>query len=398
MVYLFLPFASLLVWLSFRSFMGGIRYRRFFRKELALSRSDFTPFATVIAPCRGLETGLAENLTALFEQDYPGYEIVFVVDDPGDPCAAVIERLAAAYEVRSSIVVAPQAIDSGQKVENLRHGVLHASDGSEVLVFVDSDARPSKRWLRSLIAPLQETGVGAATGYRWFISDEPTFASELRSAWNASITSALGPDRETNFCWGGSTAIRRETFDRLNIRERWLGTLSDDFTVTTVLREAGMPVVFVPQALTPSFGNCTFRELVSFTTRQMKITRVYAPPLWLLSLFGSALFNGVMLASLAIIWAASTNDLFVLAAIATVSIVSLLSIGKAWLRLKAVRFAMPEYERQLRRQVWTQHTFWTLTPALFLYNSIAALFSRTIVWRGITYRLNSPRETVIISE
>ena len=51
--------------------------------------------------------------------------------------------------------------------------------------------------------------VGAATGYRWFISNNPTFASEMRCAWNASTASALGPNTNTNFCWGGSSAIRR---------------------------------------------------------------------------------------------------------------------------------------------------------------------------------------------
>jgi hypothetical protein len=34
---------------------------------------------------------------------------------------------------------------------------------------------------------------------------------------------------------------------------------------------------------------------------------------------------------------------------------------------------------------------------LHLYNALAALFSRRITWRGITYELKSPTETVIIS-
>jgi ceramide glucosyltransferase len=398
MTYLFITFALILIWLSAKSLRGGFRYLDHFRRETERRPSAFTPFATVIAPCRGLDHDLEANLASLFAQDYPAYEIVLVVDDGRDPSVPVIERLMARSAVAAKLIVAAKAANSAQKVENLREGVQHACDASQILVFVDSDARPSKQWLRSLTAPLEDESVGAATGYRWFISNEPSFASEMRSAWNASIASALGPDSKSNFCWGGSTAIRREIFERLGIRDRWRGTLSDDFTVTSVLRESGMPILFVPQALTPSFGNCTVRELLSFTTRQMKITRVYAPQLWLLSLLGSALFNGVMLASLAIVWLASHNDFLVFAAIATASIVSLLSLGKAWLRLKAVRRAMPEYRPQLRRQAWTQYTFWLLTPALFLFNSIAALFSRTIEWRGIRYRLNSPRETVIISE
>jgi cellulose synthase/poly-beta-1,6-N-acetylglucosamine synthase-like glycosyltransferase len=102
-----------------------------------------------------------------------------------------------------------------------------------------------------------------------------SFASELRSAWNASIASALGPNLKSNFCWGGSTAIRRDVFERIDMREKWRGTLSDDFAVTRAIKAAGLAIYFVPKALIASVESCTFKELFEFTNRQMKITRVY---------------------------------------------------------------------------------------------------------------------------
>ena len=122
----------------------------------------------------------------------------------------------------------------------------------------------------------------------------------MNSVWNASIASALGPNTSSNFCWGGSMAIRRDTFERLDMREKWRGTLSDDFAVTRTMDEANLPIVFVPQAMTAAVESCTFRGMIEFTTRQMKITRVYAPNLWLLSFVGSGLFNAVMIASILI--------------------------------------------------------------------------------------------------
>lgn len=398
MIYLFLPFAVLLVWLSFKSFLGGVRYLRFFRSELAKQPSGFTPFVTVIAPCRGIERGMERNFENLFLQDHPAYEIIFVVDDKEDPCVPVIEKVAQNRAQRSKLIVAPNAIDCAQKVENLRAAVLHASAESEVFVFVDSDVRPSRDWLRSLVGPLVDNRVGAATGYRWFLAEPPTFASEMRSVWNASIASALGPDTRTNFCWGGSMAIRRATFEQLNVRDRLKGTLSDDFTVTRILNEAGLPIVFVPRAVTPSVSSCRFRELVEFTTRQMKITRVYAPKLWLMSLVGSGLFTAVMITGCSIILFSGENSAAIFPAIATLVLVSIFSIGKAWLRLSAVGLAMPEYRYAVGRQAFTQNTLWVLTPALFFYNSLAALLSRRITWRGITYELKSPTETVIIRD
>jgi ceramide glucosyltransferase len=405
MIFVFYALAAVLVWLSARSFVGGLAYLQYFKDELAKPPSGFTPFVSVIVPCRGLDDGLEENLTAVTEFDYPGYEVIFVVDGVDDAAMAVISPLAARVKSGSSCgrvpvvikqIVAPRSVESGQKVENLREAVLHVDARSDVFVFADSDARPHKQWLRNLVARLEDKTVGVATGYRWFISKTPTFASEMRSVWNASIASALG--RRSDFCWGGAMAIRRSIFEQLNIRERWRGTVSDDFLLARVMKEAGLPITFVPQALTPSAEDCTVHDLLEFTTRQMKLTRIYATPLWLMSLVGSGLFNVVMIAAFLIIILSNHNDLRVWLSLATIAAVAFFSIAKAWLRLRAVRLALPQYEAELKSQVWTQNTLWVLSPALFFYNSTAALLSRRMTWRGITYELKSPNETVIITD
>jgi ceramide glucosyltransferase len=394
MIFIFYFFAALLVYLSYKSFRGGIDYLNYFRSELAKPTSNYTPFASIIVPCRGLDQGLEKNLYAILEQDYPEYEVIFVVDDECDLAVEVINKCKySEWGKKSKLVVAPRATESSQKVENLREGVLHVSEKSQAFVFADSDARPSRDWLRRLVAPLEDENIGAASGYRWFISESPDFPSELRSAWNASIASALGRNSNRNFCWGGATAVRRKTFGRLNILERWRGTLSDDFTVTRVMNEAALSIHFVPQALTASIENCTFRELFEFTTRQMKVTRVYAPKLWMLSFFGSALFTLVMLAAVLIVTFGSWNGLPVWAAFSTLNLVTFFSIGKSWMRLKAVRMALPDHNQALRRQVLPQCVFWLISQPLFLYNCFAAALSRRMTWRGTRYELVSADET-----
>ena len=193
-------------------------------------------------------------------------------------------------------------------------------------------------------------------------------------------------------------AIRRDVFDRIDMREKWRGTLSDDFALTQAVKDAGLSIVFVPKALTASVENCSFHELLEFTTRQMKITRVYASHLWLLSFFGSALFVLVMKAAFLIEMFRQKTDFAVFTAIATIVLVTIFSTAKAWLRLEAVKLVLTKYKTELNRQFWPQITFWLLTPALFLYNSFAALISRRLTWRGITYELKSPVETVIIAD
>jgi cellulose synthase/poly-beta-1,6-N-acetylglucosamine synthase-like glycosyltransferase len=395
MIFVFYILAAVLIYFSYKSFRGGIEYLNYFKQELAKPLADFSPLATIFAPCRGIDQGMLENLDAFLSQDYPEYEVIFIVDEASDEATGLIESAWREARRQVKLVVAPKASDSSQKVTNLREAIPYADPSSEVFVFIDSDSRPPNEWLRNLVAPLADPQIGAATGYRWFISKNETLASEMRNMWNASIASALGPNRETNFCWGGATAIRREVFERLDVREKWRGTLSDDFTLTHAIKNAGLEIYFVPRALTPSIEDCSIHELFEFTTRQMKITRVYSPNLWIMSFVGSGMFTIVMIATLLIIILSAKNDLAVVAAMLTLVSVTILSIGKSWLRMQAVMLVLVPYRSKLRRQMFSQLTLWSLAPALFLYNSFAAWLSRRITWRGTTYEMTSATSTRI---
>jgi ceramide glucosyltransferase len=402
MTAVFCFFAGLLVLMSLKSFADGLAYLRFFRTETSRPLDEaYKPFATVIVPCRGVDPGLSENLAALLRLDYPKYELIFVSDSAADPSIAVIEAAIDAAGSNSPptsrIVIAPTAERSSQKVENLREAVLHARPESEVFVFVDSDARVSPQWLHAIVEPLSNPEVGASTGYRWFLAERPGFITELRSCWNASIASALGPNTSSNFCWGGSMAMRRETFERLGLRDKWLGTLSDDFVATRTIRNARLGIAFVPRAMAATVEDCTAAEMLEFTTRQIKITRVYMPRLWVLTLIGSILHVGVMIASITTALAAPRSITGIVAIVTLILLISL-STAKAYVRLTAVKLALSAYNEKLRHQLLPQLTLWSVTPIIFLYNSLAAAFSRRIRWRSTVYELKSPDETVIIAE
>jgi cellulose synthase/poly-beta-1,6-N-acetylglucosamine synthase-like glycosyltransferase len=401
-------FASLLLLQALISLRGGVRYLSYFRRELSAPRPAHTPYASIIVPCRGLDQNLHDNLSALCDQNYPAFEIIFVVDSPDDSALEIIERVRAergssASAFRTSVVVSGEARECGQKVHNLIVGVGAADERSEVFVFVDSDARPHRDWLRSLVAPLADGRTGAATGYRWFIPSNKSasrhkFASHLRAVWNASIASALGENSRANFCWGGSTAIRRATFAELDMTERWRGTLSDDFALTRALQDARLPIHFVPRCLTASHEDCSWRELFEFTTRQLKITRVYAPRLWRIVLISNLLFVAVFYGGLALAASRLWRGLPAALPLAFVAAIFVLGSFKALLRLRAVALAFESEHKIWRVGTLAAHLFlWPLASALFLYNALAAARSRRISWRGIHYELKSPTETVIIN-
>ena len=293
------------------------------------------------------------------------------------------------------VVVAGAAVDRGQKVHNLSFAIRHAHRDSEVFVFVDSDARPGKEWLRSLVAPLSDEKAGAATGYRWFIPARGGIASHLLSVWNAAIASALGADGMKNFCWGGSTAIRRTTFEASRVIDYWRGTVSDDFALTQALHDASLPIKFVTQCLTPSFENCTFSELLEFTTRQIKITRAYASHLWRSVFLGSGIFVITFFGGLALVIARAALGLSFGLPLLLLLVIFLMGAMKSHLRLRAVTAIIGEPKASSLVSTIAHMTLWPLASALYLYNAIAAAVSRRITWRGITYELKSPTETVI---
>ncbi len=390
--------AAIVIWLGLRSLRGGLRFARYLEAELTQEYPEFTPFVTVFVPCRGVDEGMRENLLAILGQEYPAFEIIVVADRADDPALAVVAEACRSFDRQTSpsvrVVIAGAATDSGQKVHNLRAAVGEADPQNAVFAFVDTDARPSSRWLQSLVAPLSDKSIGAATGYRWFVAPGG-IAAHLRSVWNASIASALGAQRDKNFCWGGSTAIRRKTFEQVKVADRWRGTVSDDFTMTRVLHEAALPIKFVPQCLTPSFESCSFHELIEFTTRQLKITRAYAPHLWKAVLTGSLLFGLGFFGGISLIAGRAAMGRSFATPLILLLVIFALGMMKSYLRLRAVRLVIGD--RRLRSFTTTlaHLTLWPLASLLFLWNALAAI-SRRITWRGITYELKSSTETVII--
>ena len=392
MIYLYYFLAAISCWIGFKSLMSGVRYAAYVRRETSRALPEFEPFVSVIAPSRGFEPGFVENVRPLTAQNYGDYEVVFVFDDPQDPSLPLVQDL------KAKVVISGPAVDSGQKVHNLIAGVENIDPRCKVIVFVDTDARPDRDWLRKLVAPLDDAEkYVTATGYRWFVPQRGGLASRLRGVWNASVASALGADMSKNFCWGGSTAIYRELFERMRIVDHWRGTVSDDFTITRVLKEDNLPICFTPNCLVPAVGDCGWRELIEFTTRQIKITRVYAPHLWLPLLLGSSLFaiafyGGLVLVAMRIFLGQS-----IAAPLGFVLVIFALGAAKGFIRWRAVSIPLANYRAEMRRDLPAHVCLWPLASLLYLYNAIVAGFSRRITWRGITYELKSPREAVIIS-
>ena len=352
--------------------LDGLRTARHMRtyRPISVPRHDRV---VVFCPCKGIDPEFEKNVQSVLNQDYPDYSVQFIVESENDAAHAVLRQLGA------NVLVAGKTADRGQKVHNLATAVAQRPD-ADVYVFCDSDARFPRNWLSRLTAPLDRTNI--TTGYRWYSATRFHFPTLMRSAWNASSVSILG-DHDRNFAWGGSTALHRETFLRLKILDAWQGCVSDDYAITRAAQAARTRIIFVPECLIPSYGECTIGELLEFSTRQIIITRVYHPQLWRLGFIGHAIFNAafwLLLASHPLLWA----------------VIYALSAARCLVRYSAVKTVPPL--SSLSGQGWFYILCAPLVALLYLYNMVVSAAGTEIVWRQIHYKLVSPNETHVFGE
>src|ERR1700675_3497638 len=78
------------------------------------------PPVTLLKPLCGAEPGLYQHLRSFCLQDYPQFQIVCGVRDPGDPACAVVKRLAAEFPaVPIDLAINPELHGSNLKISNL---------------------------------------------------------------------------------------------------------------------------------------------------------------------------------------------------------------------------------------------------------------------------------------
>jgi len=375
------------------------------RAALAAPPTGYARKATVVSPVKGVDPDFDATLAGLLGQRYGApYELLFVVESERDPACEAIRRAredaartGSCRAQRVEVIVAGPCSDRGQKVHNQTAALKRAAPDSEILAFVDSDGRPSADWLANLVEPLAEAnvGIGVATGFRWYVPIHGGFASAMASLWNAMAVTLIGGKRRA-FAWGGAMALRRETFTRVQVEERWRGSVSDDGGVSIAVRDAGLTIAFVPKCLVPSLHDFTTGSLWEFVVRQYVILRVYTPHLYRVALVSMALSVTGFAGGIALgLWG------FVIGrppwiVIALTALVYGLNVALGAVRYVNARAVLPAHRGALAE---TRGVYLFAGPLAWGLN-LAALFAsgmkRTLTWRGIHYELRSANDLVVV--
>ena len=214
----------------------------------------------------------------------------------------------------------------------------------------------------------------------------------MASVWNAG-SAVSAADKRNGFAWGGATAIRRDTFDGIDVRKYWWSALSDDLALTAAVRVAGLEIRFVPQAIVATPEDYSFAGTMEWTSRQMKLVRHYLPNLWVAALF----LYGV--STLGMVWG-------ILVGIAAGLLRVEPPLG-SWLAVAQVPLlvlegalvlvaARPTLDKTAAAGIRLWHA--ALVPLASIVASadlLLSLSSRTITWGGIVYEIVLDRYTIV---
>jgi ceramide glucosyltransferase len=226
--------------------IAALRFR-FAHPELAPApdRGMPPPRVSVLKPLHGMEPLLAQRLESFFRQDYPVFELIFGVRSGVDPALEVVERLRQKHPgIPTRVVICGEPAYPNAKVALLEKMVAAAS--YPYLVITDSDVQVSSDFLKQVVYPLLDSGVGLVTciyrgvpaGGLWSRLEALGMSVEMSSG--VLVAELL---EGMKFALGPAMATRKDVLAKLGGIEVLGGYCSDDFVLGQLTYEAGKKVV-----------------------------------------------------------------------------------------------------------------------------------------------------------
>ncbi len=237
-----------------------------------------SPKASVIIPIRGSDECLESNVKSLLDQDYPDYELIYVVDTDQQALAERLSRVG----VKVVFSDFQCALCSG-KIRAQLSGL--KSSSGDIIVFGDSDTRYDRGWLREMVGGLKK--FDATTTYPWPSPTKFTLKNLVRSGfWTLGFESQFS--EANRFLWGGSMAFRREFISRPDVIKELSEEWCDDCTLTRIIKRNKGKIGFLMNAMPLNVFN--ENDLIKWSSRQLITIRKYSPKGAKAYLFAGTLF------------------------------------------------------------------------------------------------------------
>ncbi len=397
MIPLAITLFNILVGLALAQVACAAFFVRLFWRRPAIPVPDTQlPRVAVLLSLRGADPHLAGGLRRLLTQNYPRYEVRIVVDHDGDPAWQVVQN---AIRDTGATHVHVSPLRQRSETCSLKNSALvqmaaELDDAIEVVAQADADLVSHDNWLRELVSPLVEEGVGATFGNRWFMPREGRWGSLVRYVWNVF---AVVPMYLLGIPWGGTFAMKTTVLRRSDLVGRWSKSVVEDAPVRSALEELGLSVKFVPSLMMVNREECSLPFSLDFIKRQLTWTRIYHPN-WLPVLLHGLGTAGALIISLVLaVWGLASGA-WPLAAWAGGGLLAYLTIMLflvGWLEVTVRRSVRGHGDRTDWMSFATLAKLVLALPLTQMVHLIAVLlaqFRRYVAWRGVTYHVRGPWE------
>lgn len=203
--------------------------------------------ASIVIVSRGRPALLQRCLTGVSQLCFDRFEVVVVSDQSG---LDAVSRAGLSGRIKT------RAFDE-ENISAARNVGIKAASGA-VIAFLDDDAVPEPTWLDHLIAPFEDPGVAATSGYvrgrngiafqwRARVVNETGFAREVEAHGTAPFTPETGA-REAVKTEGTNVAVRRSVLAEIGGFDPAFRFFLDETDVDMRLAGAGHRTVLVPLA------------------------------------------------------------------------------------------------------------------------------------------------------
>ncbi len=254
---LFLPAAGYQV-LAIIAALRHLRRGAATRDRCAPTGRDATA-VSVLKPLRGLDPNTYQAFVSQANQNYPTFEILFGVHDPGDPAAAEVRRLQRQFPQARIRLIAGSAPAPNGKCGVLIELARHAQ--YPIWVVNDSDIVVDSAYLSEIVSPLENTDIGLVTClYR-------VRAHTVPAAWEAlgimtdfmpsTLVAQLLGVRE--FGLGSTLAFRAADLERAGGFQAISAYLADDYQLAKRITSLGKRALLSTYTVETALGDATWR-------------------------------------------------------------------------------------------------------------------------------------------
>jgi ceramide glucosyltransferase len=363
----------LLILLAFSGLVSGLftAVTLAFRKggKTAGSEAGEYPPVSLLKPVKGIDDDMAGNLESFYRLDYPAYEILFAVDDFGDPCVSLLRSFQAKYPGIPTTIIATGRPDfENPKVHKLAR--MASRSCGRLFWATDSNVRVAPDTLRRLVD-------------EYLVHDAKVVFSPVRGSSSRTFGSLM-ENSSLNFFTSGSIIafwsigrrpvlvgksmlIEREALETFGGFCYFKNYLAEDFLLGEAFVKSGFRVSTNYAWVTNVNRTGSARSFFKRMSRWAKLRYHLRRPAYLLEI----LLNPVVLA------------LFGLAALGRRGVVILAATAAAKIAIEYLNFLFINVEDRGR---FVNHL---LFPAAVLTKDIilfavyfTPFFSRRVEWRG----------------